>query len=662
MTALLPENVDAVLPLSPAQSGILFHCIGADPAQGSYVGVVSADLEGPLDEAPFKAAFADTVMATDALRACFVWEGVKRPLQVVRKRVELSWDVVDWTALGAEAMEQAAAGVVDRYRRTGFDLSQAPLMHMTLARIGPDRTRLIWAVHHIISDGWSTRCLLDDILARYNGQKPAGAQTQFRDYLGWLKARNAAGDQAYWSEALAGLTAPTRIETIVDAVADPAPMHVHVQRPLPAEMLTRIEARARSSRVTQSTLMSTVWALVLRRYARSNDIVFGSTTAGRPAELPGADKAAGAFLNTVPIRLQFDPSSTVEATLQAAEASARHRRAHVATALSDIQSWSPVPPGTAIFEYVFAFERLPEVAQDTGPLRLGHLETVQSSNYPLTFLVTPGEGLKIEVYFDPARFTPALIDDLLDDFERLLRAVLQREQLTVADLSDALPAIPAPAPLERPPVSVLEAIFAAAQQTPDATALSDSVKSLSYAELSGQIEGAAQRLDAAGAAPGDVVPVAMRRGVDAVVAMLAVMRAGAAYVPLDITYPRARIEQVLAEVAPRLVVTSEVSPSFADIPALLIDHADAPPVDLPDLPGGADTAYAIFTSGSQGRPKGVQITHANLAHSNAVRADVYGQPPETFLLLSSLAFDSSVAGLYWTLTTGGHLVIADSGM
>ncbi|MEO1454442.1 MAG: amino acid adenylation domain-containing protein [Pseudomonadota bacterium] len=649
MTTGLPETVDAVLPLSPAQSGILFHSLGPKAA-GSYVGVVCVDLHGDLDTDRLRAAFTDAVNATDALRAAFVWEAVKRPLQVVQKRVDVPWDDVDWQ--GERDIADRTADLTTRYRQTGFDLTKAPLMHVTLARLGPDQARLIWAVHHIVSDGWSTRCVLTAVLARYNGMAVAEG-AQFRDYLGWLKARDGAGDRAFWQRYLSGVSAPTRIES---REAPDGEVHQHAQRMVPATIADRIDAQARSLRITQSTLLSTVWALVLRRYARSDDIVFGATNAGRPADLPGADRAAGAFLNTLPLRVQFDPQATVAATLQTAEAETRKRRAFEATALADVQAWSDLPAGTPIFDYVFAYERLPDPAETAGPLRLGHLETVQSSNYSLTCLATPGDGLRLEIYFDAGLFSASAIATMLEDFERLLTALLDRPQATIADLGTALPALQAPDPVVATPI-----LAALAQADPEAPALSDSHETLAYAALTDRVTRLGKALVAAGVRPGDVIPVALPRGVGAVVAMLAVVRAGAAYVPLDIAYPRMRIEQVLEAVQPRLVVTASDVPTFGTAPRFFVDGTHSQAM-LPPPPGAEDLAYVIFTSGSQGRPKGVPITHAALAQSTAVRDTVYGRAPGVFLLLSSLAFDSSVVGLYWTLTTGGHLVIGDGGI
>lgn len=655
MTAQLPENVEAVLPLSPAQSGILFHSLGAETV-GSYVGVVTADLHGPIDLDRLRTAFAEVVMASDALRAAFVWEGVKRPLQVIQKRVDLPWDDVDWQGAAPDEVAARTDALTRHYRETGFDLTSAPLMHLTCARLGPTQTRLIWAVHHIVSDGWSTRCVLDAVLARYNGG-PVAQGAQFADYLGWLKARDGSRDAGFWAGYLAGFAAPTRIESYGTS-GEPG-LHQRATRHLPPEILTRTEDQARALRITQSTLISTFWALVLRRYARSDDIVFGATNAGRPADLPGADKAAGAFLNTLPLRFRFDPGATVAATLQASETAARARRGYEVSSLADVQAWSDLPAGTPVFDTVFAFERLPALAETQGAPRLGALETVQSSNYPLTCLATPGEGLTLEVYFDPAQFTATLVAAMLEDFEHLLGAALDNPQTTVSALSQALPDLTVPDTIPAP-ATVLTAIVDAT--TANAPAVSDSTQTLSYGDLTDRVTRVAGMLVGAGVCPGDVIPVALPRGVDGVVAMLALLRAGAAYVPLDVTYPRARIEQVLDTVQPPLVVTASDVPVFGTATRFLIDDDPLPTGVLPAMPGGDDLAYVIFTSGSQGRPKGVPITHAAVAQSTFARSEVYGRDPGSFLLLSSLAFDSSVVGLYWTLTTGGHLVIGDSGI
>ncbi|MEL6642300.1 MAG: amino acid adenylation domain-containing protein [Pseudomonadota bacterium] len=658
MNASLPENVEAVLPLSPVQSGILFHCIGAQ-TQGTYVGVVSTDILGPLDAARFRAAFRDTVMASDALRASFVWDGVKRPLQVIHKAVEVPWAAFDWQDLSPDEQAARSQALVAQYQSAGFDLAKGPLMQVAMVRLGPETARLIWAVHHIVSDGWSTRSVLDDVLSRYNDPRSVAPRAQFRDYLGWLKSRDASKDEAFWRAYLAGITEPTRIDVLSGMLADPGEAHRHLSHTMPPEVLEGSERLCRDIRITQNTLMSTVWALVLRRYARSDDIVFGATNAGRPVDLGGADRAAGAFLNTLPVRFQFDAAEAVSELLQSAEAAMRARRAFEASALADVQAWSDLPAGIPIFDYVFAFERLPPVQAVEGALRIGRLETVQTSHFPLTVLVTPDEGLLLEVYYDPAAFSDAVVEAMLSDFEGLLRAVIRTPSALVGDLSEAYPDLPRPDSVEVPFATVSEAIAVAAEGSPDAPAVSDASGTITYSALADEVARVSEMLAAAGVERGDLVPVALPRGIPAIAAFLGVMKSGAAYIPLDVTYPEERIRQVLENAPHKVILTASDVPRFGSCDRLCIDDPEAARVPVKAAPAEGDIAYVIYTSGSQGAPKGVPIHHAALAHSTIVRNQVYGGPPETFLLLSSLAFDSSVVGIFWTLTTGGHLVIGD---
>ena len=661
MNAPLPENVDDILPLTPAQTGMLLHAVSSDDAPGAYVAVVSFRLTGPLDPARFRAAFEAAVLARDAYRAGFVWEGVRQPLQVVRKSVELPWSEEDWRALDAEEAEERLRDRAAHLRNRRMDPRQPPLMDVTVIRMADGDTRVIWRVHHLVSDGWSTRIVLEDALARYVARGDAGEAGAdapgFRRYLAWLKARDRTDEAAFWRDYLAGITEPPRIDVAGTAALPPSP-HQRLTRALSAGTRARAEALSRQLRITQSTLFSGLFALLLRRYTSADDVVFGQTSAGRPAEIAGIERAAGAFLNTLPVRAAIDPATPLAEFLTSHEAAYRARQRHEFAALAEVHALSDVPPAIGLFDYVFAFEQLPEAPTQYGDLTLADLRTVQSSNYPFTMLVRPGETLDLEAYVNPCALPPDVAEAMLDDYARLIETALAAPETACGHLFAARSDPPAPA--ATPAGSILEAFAAAVLATPDAPAVRDGEGALSYAELTRESDRIGCALVAAGVQPGDIVPVALPRRTGAVAAFLGVMKAGAAYVPIDLAYPPDRIAAILAAVAPQHIVAAADTPLPETGASRIPPDAEGAGQPLTGLDEDA-RAYVIFTSGSEGRPKGVEITAGALAHSTAVRAEVYGKAPGRFLLLSSLAFDSSVVGLYWTLTTGGELVIAATG-
>ncbi|MBL4812923.1 MAG: amino acid adenylation domain-containing protein [Rhodobacteraceae bacterium] len=652
------DNVADILPLSDTQLGMLFETIKHKAPPGTYVAIVSADIDGALEPDALKAAIVAAVQARDAFRACFIWKEVAQPLQVIRQNIDLPFNVVDLTDQTAAGFKAKCSALAEAERARAFDLTAAPLMRVTLLRQNPTRHHLIWAMHHMISDGWSTGVVMQDLAIHLaGGTVPQPAQ--FKDYLVWQKARDKSAERSFWAQYLSGLGGPTSINLRIGE-SDGPQMHrrCHTDGP----NLHGLRAYARAQRVTLTTLLTSAWALVLRRYSASDDVIFGQTYAGRPADIAGIERAAGAFITTLPIRLHVDPATTWETYLSRAEADARHLRSHQFSALSDVRDAAPLGRETQLFETLFVIEDTPNGGAQTGPIRFTNMRATDASTFPLAVLVTPRDRLHFEAIYDPNALTLPIVGEMLSDFNKLLETVTGGLG-TIADLTTASwsTAVAAPAIAEFEPVH--ETILAHAQSNPAADAvMSQDSGRLNYAALERASADIAARLQAAGIGKGDVVPIALERGADVVVAMLAILRTGAAYTPLDLDYPPARLAHILQAIAPRAIITTIIA--SARLPAsqaklFYLDEPDGPAPALTSVsiePG--DLAYVIFTSGSSGGPKGVMISHGNLCYATAARADAYPQPPSSFLLLSSFAFDSSVAGIYWTLAHGGLLVVS----
>jgi NRPS condensation-like uncharacterized protein len=189
----LPDNVEELLPLSPVQSGMLFHVIGRGDALGAHIGIVSVGIEGPVDAGRLQRSFDAAVQSRDVLRASFVYKDEETPVQVIHRRVVLPWEVTDWSDLAADEVERRTASLIEAERRHGFELTSAPLMRFNLIRLGDNQHHLIWTIHHILSDGWSTAIVLSDVLDRYgreptDEERPSRRVASFRDHLAWFEA------------------------------------------------------------------------------------------------------------------------------------------------------------------------------------------------------------------------------------------------------------------------------------------------------------------------------------------------------------------------------------------------------------------------------------------------------------------------------------------
>jgi amino acid adenylation domain-containing protein len=679
------ENVEDVLPLSPTQAGMLYHSVSA-PRSGVYVEQISCLIDGSLDVGEFKAAWQDVLARHTALRMAFLWDGLDAPLQVVRQHAAPAWKVEDWSGYSETLKKVALDAWLAEDRRTGLDLTQAPLMHMLLIRLGDRRHRFVWTCHHLLADGWSTAIVLHEVFHCYAARRSGEPCTlpqprQYRDYIAWLKTQQATESAPFWAGYLRDFTARTSLRTPrVAGTCNQAPFHRTLESHLDDSLTSSLNAAARSLRVTLNTLMLGAWALLLQRYSGEDDVVFGTTVAGRPAELPNIESCIGLFINTLPLRVQLQQQQLLGEWLAALQQNLLRLRQHEHTPLAKIQEWSDMAAAEALFETLLVFENYPPRDQEEAQrpeVRVGDLEYREQSNYPLAILVVPGDRLRLLLVFDPARYDEVNAARVLAHFQNLLAALpshldrqlgevsmlaaAERRQLllewndTAARLADG--------------ITLLDLVGSHVTSDPGSIALVCGEERLTYAELWNRADLLAVRLQQAGVGPGTVVAIHLERGTALVTAIMAILKAGGCYLPLDPDYPPERLAYMVRDSGAQVLVCSgKMSrPELAARPMteIFIEEITATPPQRhaipPVLPAVDDQqpAYLIYTSGSSGEPKGVMITHRNLLSSTLARRTYYQQDPGVFLLLSSAAFDSSVAGIFWTLSSGGVLVLAE---
>ncbi|MFD4599967.1 non-ribosomal peptide synthase/polyketide synthase [Streptomyces sp. NPDC058464] len=688
--AALPAGTD-VLPLSPLQAGLLFHAAldSGDDGPDLYTVQITYDLEGPVDADRLRTAAQDLLDAHENLRSGFRYLSSGRPVAVVPRTAVLPWRQLDLTGGAAEAADSADSGdsgdeaawtrLLGQERRR-FDPERPPLLRLLLARTGPDRHRLVLSHQHLLLDGWSLPLLTAELWARYEGRTPA-PPAPYREHLRLLAAQDPAVSTVAWTEALTGLVEPTRL-----APADPdraaAVPHTHTVE-LDAGRTAELEAFARRAGVTVNTLVQAAWGVLLGRLTGRDDVVFGATVAGRSPELPGSEAMIGLFINTVPVRVRIRPEESTAALLERVQDEQSRLIAHQHLGLADIQRTAGLGE---LFDTLVVFESYPvaEPGQETGDApRATVREHADSTHYPLAWAVEPAERLRVTAEFRPDLFEAATVRRITDALTGLLtgmaadpgRPVGRLDLLGSADRYTVLEtwndtALPA---AER--LGTVPALFAAqAAATPDAVAVTDGRTTWTFAELDAHSTELARILAGRGAAPERIVALALPRTADHIAAILAVMKAGAAYLPLDPELPEARLTAMLADARPVLVLaTTETAAGLpaTETPVLLLDAPkDGPPDDLPraepTAPGPDHPAYVIYTSGSTGRPKGVVVTQrgvANLFHSH--RHDLHDLAKERtgrrHLRVGhawSFSFDASWQPQLWLLD-GHALHIAD---
>jgi amino acid adenylation domain-containing protein len=660
-------GIEDLYPATPVQQGLLFHSL-LMPGTGMYVNQLRLTLAGGLDAGALREAWREAASRHPVLRTGFAWRHGGEPLQAVRRSVELPWEEEDWSGEGD--YEAALSKWRDADVARGFDLGVAPLLRLALFS-RPDGGRdLIWTTHHLLLDGWSAARLLDEVAQSYRAfaagrtaRLPAPAR--YRDYVAWLRAQPST--ETWWRQRLAALEEPA---TLGDALGRPMraaePGVGRLVHRLDTAESARLQVAAQRRQVTLSTLAQGAFALLLARYSGRSEVAFGVTVAGRPATLPGVERMIGLFINSLPAWVSVPAAAPVSDWLRSLQAQGTELRQYEHTPLADIQTWAG-RPGEPLFDALLVFENYPVEASeglDAEGLAVSRAEMVERSHYPLTVTISPGSEIEIEWTWDGAAFTRAMMQPLLADYVSLLA------QLAGDDVAVGAIGLPVTAPQPQPLAGyafrpVAERIAARAAEAPTAPAVSCGDEALDRAGLTAWSSRIAHRLLRLGVRPEERVGLCVERSAGMVAGLLGVLKAGAAYVPLDPAYPAERLRLMLDDAAVRFVVADAASAAaLGDMLAGrrvigLAEGDDEPATALPVAVHPEQLAYVIYTSGSTGRPKGVGVSHAALDRFLASMAERPGlAASDLWLSVTSPSFDIAALELYLPLLAGARVEIA----
>ncbi|WAL98655.1 amino acid adenylation domain-containing protein [Streptomyces sp. Je 1-369] len=687
-----PELAD-VWPLSPLQEGMLFHALadGAEPdARDVYTVQMALRLDGVVDAKALRAAAQRMLERHPNLRAAFHHEGLDRPVQIIEDGTQLPW--YDMDLCGRTDAEAALDAFLGEERARRFDPARPPLMRFALVRLGEDRHCLVITQHHILTDGWSSSLHINELLALYRQYAVGGDDsalprtTPYRDYLTWLVERDRTAAHDAWAEALAGAEPTYAAASAPSATPGSASLPERLVSHLDAATTTALEARARRAGVTLNTLVQCAWAVLLGRMTGQDDVVFGAVVSGRSPEIPGIENMIGLFINTVPVRVRLESTDTWADLAGRVQAEQGALLPHQHVSLTEIQR---VAGAGGLFDTVVAFENYlaPRTAHSTdedGGLRVTGATGYDGAHYPLNLVVVPGPELRLRLDHRTDSYATHDADALLGRLVRILTAVAEDAEQRVgavellsADERERVVGAWGSGPVVEVPEATAPAMFAArVSETPDAPALvaADGGTVCSYAELDARADRVARLLTERGVGPEQVVALALPRSPELVVAVLAVWKAGAAYLPIDTAYPLDRIRFMIEDARPALVLTDTASKGLwaQGTPVLHLDdaavEAELAELAAPDTVGLAATApvpahpaYVIYTSGSTGTPKGVVVTHEGLVSLVASSGPHLGLGPGSRVLqFASPSFDAATWDWSLALLSGAALVVADA--
>ncbi|WP_051152824.1 non-ribosomal peptide synthetase [Nocardia niigatensis] len=662
-------------PLTPLQRGLLFQAQLAEGGPDGYSVQAIIDVEADLDFDRLTAAAQALVRRHDVLRAGFLASDAGA-VQVIPAEVAVPCEYREAFGATSEELDEIAAAEL----RKPFSVDRPPLIRFLCLAAGERRFRLVITNHHLILDGWSMPMLFAELIALYetSGDDAGFAiPTPFHTHLEWLAARDDDLAREAWQQSLSGLDGPTLIAPAAPR-ADAATAPVAHEVPLPDGLPDALRRTAAACQVTVNTLVQVAWALLLAEQTGGSDIVFGATVSGRPPELPGAERMVGMLVNTVPVRITLDPAESIADLLTRVQREQAALAEHQHLGLDEIHTATGLGP---LFDTATVFESYPvDAATLTAATRQADLTVMalraqDGTHYPLSLAAYANNGLRLELTRSPRYFDASEADSLARALADLLVALTGKSTRRIAQLHSIDP-LDAPSIRHGSPAHEVRLLpdLLSASGSPDTPAIvsAASAAGMTYAELDKASNRLARKLIDVGAGPGQAVLVALPRSVLSMVAVWAIAKTGAAFVPVDVTQPASRTAAIASECGAVLGLTSEQVTDLPgevewlrpdeDVFAAECEARSGEPITdadrlTPLRPEHA--AYVVFTSGSTGTPKGVVVPHTGLAALVAATAERGGiQRDSRVMHCLNPAFDAAILVWMSAFAAGATLVVA----
>jgi thioesterase domain-containing protein/acyl carrier protein len=435
------NGVADLYPLSPMQELMLVYAVST-PQADTLLTQIRYTLKGELDVQAFQSAWQRLVDRHTALRTAFLWEESLTPLQIVYRQAQLPFVYQDLRSLPASGRQVRCRAIRQNDQARGFNLSEPPLMRITLIQLEEDEYELIWTSHHLVLDRWCIDIAVQELSEHYAIGDREGKATpapSFRNYSAWIQQQDMQAAEQFWRERLAGCTGPTPLglDTPLAPYTTEPPSYMETQIDVPAKTLAALHSVAHHHHLTLNTLLQGAWAVLLSRYSQEPDVLFGVAVSGRPPELAGVEATMGSFVNNLPVRVSISSDRLIP-WLKALQEQQVNTHPYAYTSLARIQEWSDIPQRMPLFETLLVYQS-PTGARPalTEHLQIRALPGRLRTNYPLTILATDtGDGLSIGFIYDIRRFASDTITGMMNDLTTLLAEFSTNSDRALSGLCD----------------------------------------------------------------------------------------------------------------------------------------------------------------------------------------------------------------------------------
>jgi len=573
------EVVEQVWELTPMQQGILYHSL-KEEGSGVYHNQLSWRLEG-VEVAALKEAWREVIARHSILRSSVQWERKGAPLAVVRKRAEVEWEEEDRRGLSAAEQQERQAEYLRQDRERGMDIRRGPLMRMGLGRVGERAYDYTWSSHHLILDGWSSAILIREMMKRYREiergeerSREEGVAHGYEEYVRWLRRQDLEQAERYWREELRGVKSRTHL-SVERIGVEGAGKQQELYEELSEAETERVKEGAREARVTVNTIVAGAWAVLLARYSQAEEVVYGVTVAGRPAELEGVERMVGLFINTLAVRTKVEWDQEVGEWLAEQQQKQAEMREYEYSPLMKVQEWSEIGSGESLFDTLLVYENFPveeavreeAAAPGAGVQVKGVRINETTTNYGVTVLVAPGRRMSLRVSYDESRYESEALNRMIRQLKIVLLELAQSrtsklKQVSMLSEAERWQIVYEWNETEREyetDQTLVEKFEEAARRWPEKIAVASGEEEISYQELNQRANQLGRYLRRRGVRAERAVGIMMERGLEMVVGLLGILKAGGAYVPLDPEYPQQRVQYMVADAGAEVVITDRNS-------------------------------------------------------------------------------------------------------
>ncbi|WP_396278709.1 bacitracin non-ribosomal peptide synthetase BacC [Bacillus paralicheniformis] len=670
--------IEKIYPLANMQKGMLFHAI-EDHTSDAYFQQTVIDIEGYVDPAILEASFSDIMKRHEILRASYEYEIVEEPRQIIIENRSIDFTYFNIAKSSAQQQEMFIERLINEDRKKGFDLSRDVLMRAYLLKTAERSYRLVWSHHHILLDGWCLGIIMRELFVIYenrmNGKASPLKETKpYSDYIKWLERQDQEEGRQYWREYLKGYEEQAQLPTLTkrkkSSLYDRREKVIHLSK----QLTKQLKALAAKNSVTLHTVIQTIWGLMLTKYNKIDDVVFGTVVSGREANVDGIEDMIGLFINTIPTRIRFNEQARFNECLQKVQEDAIQNNRYNYMNLAEVQALSSLKKD--LIDHILVFENYETDEQDfeesqmkTG-FKVNEISAAEQSNYSFSMSVTPGEELTLVLTYDGNVYDRDIINNIEGHIKRVAEQVTANENRKIAEI-DMLAEEERKTLLyefnrtnaDYPRNKTIHQLFEEqAERTPGHTAVVFEKEKLSYKALNERSNQLAGLLREKGVKPDMIVGVMAERSVEMIVGMLAVLKAGGAYLPIDPEYPEDRIRYMIEDSGISILLKKADKQIDVDLTCIDMNEKgltkDKATENLEHTSGSSDMAYVIYTSGSTGKPKGVMVNHQSIVNTLYWRKQSYGySTADATLQVPSFSFDSSVEDIFTTLISGAKLVL-----